>query len=111
MKQSAQKSKILSLVTAEADAFDSGPDSRAANLKESFDSWLNSVAPTLLGSTGSTSHEEKPSFVQRAWRSLSAKDITRVNRATVRESTDHRHWPAEVVMSFLAADVIKRNRR
>jgi len=41
-------------------------------------------------------------------RSLSSRDVTRVNRATVRESSDHRHWPPEVVMTFLAAEVIKR---
>ena len=39
---------------------------------------------------------------------LSSVDQIRVDRATVRESHTHRHWPAEVVMKFLAAEVITR---
>lgn len=108
MKRSAQKSKILSLVSTEARASDSATEAKAAKLKESFDSWFSSVAPTLLR-WGPP--EDRPSVAERSRRSLTSTDITRVNRATVRESIDHRLWPPEVVISFLAADVIKRKQR
>jgi hypothetical protein len=105
MKHSAQKSNTLSLVPTDPRPYDSGLESKSAALRESFDSWLNSVAPTLV----QTSTAQAPRNVADRWRSsLTSRDITRVNRATVRESNDHRHWPPEVVMSFLAAEVIKR---
>ena len=104
MKRSAQ-STSLSLVPAETSAHYARSDVKAATLKESFDDWLNSVAPTLLNST---TIEDHPKAADRWRRALTTTDIMRVNRVTVRESTDHRHWPPEVVISFLAAEVIKR---
>ena len=105
MKRSAQKSNTLSLVPADSQAQASGARRKSTVLKESFDSWLSSVAPTLL----QTPPPESSKNVNERWRnSLSARDVTRVNRATVRESSDHRHWPPEVVITFLAAEVIKR---
>jgi hypothetical protein len=107
MKRSTRKSSALSLVPAATGPPDSHEEEKAAALRESFDGWLNSVAPTLLQST----LKDKPSVAPRACRSLTSTDIIRVNRATVRESTAHRHWPPDVVISFLAADVIKENKR
>jgi hypothetical protein len=105
MKRSAQKSNTLSLVPAEPQRPAAGVRSKSTVLKESFDSWLNLVAPTLLQTPAPKSTQS----VTERWRSsLSARDVTRVNRATVRESSDHRHWPPEVVTTFLAAEVIKR---
>ena len=118
MKQSAQKSSTLSLVHKDAPlvqvdpnsgvkSYDSVAENKSAVLRESFDSWLNSVAPTLL----ETPEADLRRNLEDRWRnSLSSRDVTRVNRATVRESADHRHWPPEVVMSFLAAEVIKRRK-
>lgn len=107
MKRSAQNSSTLSLVPAEFGPDDSYQEEKAANLKESFDNWLDSMFPTLLRSTVA---EETPNATR--WRrTLTSTDIMRVNRATVSESTDHRHWPPEVVISFLSADVIKRKQR
>jgi len=104
MKWSAQKSNTLSLVPAEPQP---QPARRKSTvLKESFDSWLSSVAPTLLQAPAPESSRR----ATERWRnSLSARDVTQVNRATVRESSDHRHWPPEVVTTFLAAEVIKRH--
>src|ERR1051325_2141138 len=105
MKRSAQKSNTLSLVPAEPQLPAAGVRSKSTVLQESFDSWLNLVAPTLL----QTPAPKPTQSVTERWRSsLSARDVTRVNRATVRESSDHRHWPPEVVTTFLAAEVIKR---
>jgi hypothetical protein len=98
-----RQSSALSLVPAPAVQADSREQEKAAALSESFDGWLSTVAPTLLQSTS----KDKPEVMPRTRRSLTSTDIIRVNRATVRESTVHRHWPPEVVISFLAADVIK----
>jgi hypothetical protein len=104
MKRLAQKSSTLSLVPTDVKQYDSGTDNNSTVLRESFDSWLNSVAPSLL----ETPVADARSNAGDRWRSsLTSRDVTRVNRATVRESSDHRHWPPEVVMTFLAADVIK----
>jgi hypothetical protein len=109
MKQSLQKSENLSLVPSGARAYDSSTEDKAANLKDSFDSWLNSVAPTLVQPT---LPQDQPSVADRLRRrSLTLTEVTRVNFATVREGTEHRHWPPEVVISFLAADVIKRKQK
>jgi hypothetical protein len=103
MKQPTRKTSILALVGS-AGRHPTHSEERAAALKESFDGWLDSVAPTLLQSTGT----DQTQAVKPA-RSLTSIDHIRVNRATVREGTIHRHWPPDVVLSFLAADVIKRN--
>ena len=106
MKWSAQKSNTLSLVPADPQPQAPGARRKSTVLKESFDSWLSSVAPTLLQTPAPESSRKN---VSERWRnSLSARDVTSVNRATVRESSDHRHWPPEVVTTFLAAEVIKR---
>ena len=106
MKQTLQKSENLSLVPSEGRAYDSASEEKAANLRESFDGWLNSVAQTLDQSTLPQDQASTP--VQMRRRSLTLADVTRVNFATVREGTEHRHWPPEVVITFLAAEVIKR---
>ena len=112
MKRSAQKSNTLSLVPAEPQPQAHGVRRKSTVLKESFDSWLSSVAPTLLHTPAplqTPAPAESSRSVTERWRSsLTARDVTRVNRATVRESSDHRHWPPEVVITFLAAEVIKR---
>lgn len=109
MKQSTRKSNGLSLVTATYESRELpqlGPE-RGEELTESFDGWLSSVAPTLVQSTP----KEKRETSVPGRRSLSSVDVVRVNRATIRESSIPRHWPPDVVLSFLAADVIKRNKQ
>ena len=107
MKRSAQKSKTLSLVQTGTKSYESGADAKSGVLQESFDSWLSSVAPTLVQAPVVQTFRNNAD----PWRSsLTSRDVTRVNRATVRESSDHRHWPPEVVISFLAAEVIKRQK-
>jgi len=107
MKRAAQKSTALSLVPSEVVSRDANPDEHSPDLKDSFDGWLNSVAPTLLQSAPTQKNIDHTA----RWRSLSSIDVTRVNRATVRESFAHRHWPPDVVTSFLAAEVIKRTNK
>lgn len=105
MKRSAQKSKTLSLVQSSTKSYESEATDKSSVLRDSFDSWLSSVAPTLVQTPVVPTRRDSVD----PWRSsLSSRDVTRVNRATVRESSDHRHWPPEVVMTFLAAEVIKR---
>jgi hypothetical protein len=101
MKNSNRQFSALSLVPSNG-AEDLREEEKAAALSESFDGWLNSVAPTLLQSAW-----KEPS-AYRARRSLTSTDVIRVNRATVRESLTHRHWPPDVVISFLQAEVITR---
>ena len=106
MKRSAQKSKTLSLVQTGTKSYESGADAKSGVLQESFDSWLSSVAPTLVQTPVAQTRRDSAADPWRS--SLTSRDVTRVNRATVRESSDHRHWPPEVIMTFLAAEVIKR---
>jgi len=106
MKQTLHKSENLTLVPSEARDYKGVKEEKAAYLRESFDGWLNSVAPTLDHST--VSQDQRGNAEQLRRRSLTLTEVTRVNFATVREGTEHRHWPPEVVISFLAADVIKR---
>ncbi|HEV7798551.1 MAG TPA: hypothetical protein VGO73_10365 [Pyrinomonadaceae bacterium] len=106
MKQFNRKSSALALVRP-APIVEPHEEEKAAALRESFAGWLGSVAPTLLRSPA----KHKPSVANGTRRSLTSTDIIRVNRATVRESTTHRHWPPEVVLSFLEADVITRTRK
>lgn len=106
MKQYAKKSDF-SLVTAEAN--NSATEDKGAILTDSFDSWVNSVAPTVVRSAYPECQANVSDRFRR--RSLTLNEVTRVNYATVREGTEHRHWPPEVVLSFLAADVIKRKQR
>ena len=107
MKQSTRKSSSLTLVPTASEQAAAQQHERTAVLKESFDGWLNSVAPTLMQSPA----KEKPEVAARGWRPLTSTDIVRVNRATIRESSVPRHWPPEVVLSFLAAEVIKPDKK
>jgi hypothetical protein len=104
MKQLARKSSHISLVPPVEQ--ESDRPAVSPFLDEFFDAWLATVSPTLV-----TSEAMKPgsSKVAVGKRPLTSTDVTRVNRATVRESTDHRHWPPGVVQTFLVANVVKRN--
>jgi hypothetical protein len=107
MKQAARKTPQLSMVTSASTGEGRAPDS-ADSLEDYFSGWLDSVAPEL-------SRERPPSKPALRFNDQSSPvtltDMVRVNRATVRESTDHRHWPPEVVAQFLTADVIKRKNK
>ena len=108
MKHFAQKLTALSLVEAQsANSGSKAVEDRSADLNDSFDGWLTSIAPART----QESQPLKQNGTHARWRSLSLTDVTRVNRATVRESSSHRHWPPDVVTSFLAAEVIKRTNK
>jgi hypothetical protein len=99
MKQAALKATEGSLVPST-----SAPHAEGDSLNEFLSGWLDSVAPGLSA--------PKPVKMRARWPGysklmVSSTDMVRVNRATVRESTAHRHWPPEVVAQFLQADVIR----
>lgn len=82
----------------------SSPDNGGDPLNDFFNGWLDSVAPQLSRPKPSDLRLRKPGYRKLM---VSSTDMVRVNRATVRESTAHRHWPPEVVAQFLQAEVIR----
>src|SRR5882762_3508482 len=105
MKQAARKKPQLSIVRSSSRAEDSAKES-ADSLEEFFSGWLDAVVPDLIQSRQGRIPARTSGYRRRR---VSSTDIVRLNRATVRESSDHRHWPPEVVAQFLAAEVIRRN--
>jgi hypothetical protein len=105
MSQAARKTHQFSIVRPVSKSANEASES-ADSLKEFFGGWLDSVAPAL----SSQQSTQAPPVVYRQ-RPISKNEIVRVNRATVRESTDHRHWPAEIVAQFLTAEVITRKNK
>lgn len=105
MKQLARKTRLLSLVSPAAGRSVPSQETSSSSFRGHLDGWLNSAVPADVP-TGRL-HENPALERSLGWRALSYTDITRVNRATVRESMEHRHWPLDVVEKFLLADVIK----
>ncbi|MDQ6652909.1 MAG: hypothetical protein M3Y84_09205 [Acidobacteriota bacterium] len=103
MKHFAKNSRALSLVPYATQTDNSCPEGDAVILTDPFDGWLNSVAQVLVDSKAST-NESTMAFYGRP--RLTSTDEIRVDRATIRESKTHRHWPREVVEKFLEAEVI-----
>jgi hypothetical protein len=104
MKQLAQNSRRRSLVVSATKPRDLALDKSEIGLRDSLAGWLNTATPPLLHVL---TWKGKP-LTLNAQKALSSIDQVRVDRATVRESHTHRHWPAEVVMKFCAAEVITR---
>lgn len=73
-------------------------------LDDFFNGWRDSVAPQLSRAKPSNLRVRRPGYLKLM---VSSTDMVRVNRATVRESSAHRHWPPEVVAQFLQAEVIR----
>ena len=105
MKQLAQNSRRRSMVVSASKTRDSALDKSEIELRESLAGWLDSTAPPLLHVL---TWKGKPPLTLNPRKALSSVDQIRVDRATVRESHTHRHWPAEIVMTFCAAEVITR---
>jgi len=105
MSQALRKTNEYSVVRGVSQP-ESMPVGSAASLEEFFGGWLDSVAPRI-------SQQQAPATPRFRLRKLpiSTTDIVRVNRATVRESTAHRHWPPDVVAQFLTAEVITRKNK
>jgi hypothetical protein len=103
MKQLARKQTPLSLVPPADQQSERQP--AGGSLDNFFAGWLTSVSSTLSNPDPLKSQSSRRVFGKLP---LTSTDVTRVNRATVRESTDHRHWPPDVVRTFMRADVIKR---
>lgn len=107
MNQAARKTHQFSIVRPNSRSEEQASDS-SASLNEFFSGWLNSVAPDLSAARPSRASARDSGYRQRP---ITTTDIVRVNRATVRESTSHRHWPPDVVAQFLAADVIRNKEK
>ena len=105
MKQAARKVPQLSIVRSRS-VPEEFLENSADSLQEFFSGWLDSVAPELAKEPQARIPARTSGYRRRL---VSSTDIVRLNRATVRESTDHRHWPPEVVAQFLTAEVIRRN--
>ena len=101
MKQSAEKPHSLASTAPGKDV----TARSSSSLKDFFGGWLDSMAPELSKSSRPSSRVPSRGFKH----SITANDMVRVNRATVRESSAHRHWPPDVVAQFLTAEVITRN--
>ncbi|HEX3281187.1 MAG TPA: hypothetical protein VHR36_08140 [Pyrinomonadaceae bacterium] len=99
MKQAALKATERSIAQST-----SLPESDGDSLNEFFSGWLDSVAPQLSAPKPARMRALAPGYRKLL---VSSTDMVRVNRATVRESSAHRHWPPEVVAQFLQADVIR----
>jgi hypothetical protein len=99
MKQAARTATEPSIVPST-----SLPEVGGDSLNEFFSGWLDSVAPELSGTTPRTMRARTAGY-RRLF--VSSTEMVRVNRATVRESSAHRHWPPDVVAQFLAAEVIR----
>jgi len=105
MKQLAQNSRRRSLVVSAMKTPGSASNTSEIPLRKSLAACLSSAAPPLLHLI---TWKGKMPLTPYGREALSSVDQIRVDRATVRESHTHRHWPAEVVMKFLAAEVITR---
>ncbi|HYJ84759.1 MAG TPA: hypothetical protein VEW46_01725 [Pyrinomonadaceae bacterium] len=96
MKRSALKASNLALVPS-AQESTKPQQQRSEPPVDYFDGWLSSVATDVV-------QERRPA----AKRALTLDDIIKVSRSTIREGSDHRHWPPDVVRKFLVAEVINR---
>lgn len=66
-----------------------------------------SVTPTMLErSFGAWLNEIPRAHGQYSTRPLTTEEVIDVSLATVRESVMHRRWPTDVLVRFLAAEII-----
>lgn len=99
MKRSALKASPLSLVRSVEEST-IPTEQRSEPPADYFDGWLTSVATEVV----------QPRRLP-AKRALTLDDIIKVSRSTIREGSDHRHWPPDVVKKFLVAEVINRKNK
>jgi hypothetical protein len=106
MKRSALKQSALALVPSRSKPTRKSKES-SSKVNDYFDGWMQSVGSSALQNKTSQSKREAPSQGNRP---LTQSDLSRVMLATVRESSDHRHWPPGVFEKFLVAEVIRPKR-
>ena len=100
MKPLARRKPLLSLVRPlpkSAELTEQRAEETPNTLKESFTGWLEAVGAS----------QRVTDWPPDRRRPVSRNELIRLRRATVRESTTLRQWPAEVVQKFLTAEVIK----
>lgn len=102
---------------------------RTISLKRLFHGWLSEVPapeaevlddqipgirrvlPVKAGEIASQAprrNVENGASLKERWKGLTTVELLSINRATVRESDAHRHWPQDVVLKFMAAEVVTR---
>ena len=100
-------------------------DVTPATTKRVYRGWLRAVAPQdseapderdlgirrVQPATISLSNAVKADPPTYHRTTLGTREVLGVNRATVREGDTHRTWPADVVLKFLAADVVRGRAR
>jgi len=101
VQNSRRRSVVVSATKPRQSAFNKGEIA----LRDSLSGWLDSATPPLLHVL---TWKGKTPLTLNARKALSSVDQIRVDRATVRESHTHRHWPPDVVLKFCAAEVITR---
>jgi len=113
-QQLVQNTRRRSLVVSATKPRESALNKGEIALRDSLSGWLDSATPPLLHvlTTPPLLHvltwKGKTPLSLNARKALSSVDQIRVDRATVRESHSHRHWPPDVVLKFSAAEVITR---
>ena len=107
-------------------------DEKPISLKRLFHGWLREVpaqeaeppldtdliagirrvfpaaAPGKIASQAPRPNLENGGSLKERWKALTTPELLGINRATVRESDAHRHWPTDVVLTFMAAEVVRR---
>jgi hypothetical protein len=104
MKQLSPNSRRLSLLAPTSVRTAAHFDVDSGEINHSFNGWSEAVNGTVVASL-SDRRKAVIAFLNR--RPLNSIDSIRVDRATVREGRNHRHWPREVVEKFLAAEIIR----
>jgi hypothetical protein len=107
MKRSLAKAPTLSLVKRSSQP-ETTSTGKASQLSEFFDGWLRSVPKAAFKNPPP---QENLARLFPGGVPLTAADVVRVSRATVRESSEHRHWPPDVVRKFMMAQVITRKKK
>ena len=105
MKRTALKTIPLALVPSRAKSVKRSKE-KASSAPDYFDGWLQSITPAPITNNTGTSNQEGGRYKNQP---LTQHELNRVSLSTIRESSDHRHWPPGVFEKFLVADVIRRS--
>jgi hypothetical protein len=94
MKQATQKKRALTLVTEVTESLENNTSKTPQMPRRPVHDWRCGLP------FGRCEH----------FRELTIEEFVKVNLATIRESSNHRAWPYDVVAKFTAAEVIERQR-
>lgn len=94
-----KKRESLSLIPAPTAALEDIFDASAGTLDESFQGWLQKA-------TLAECEPDATNTQVKCIRPVTTQELLQVERATVRESYEHRLWPKGALAEFVAAEVI-----